>query len=323
MIDAHALNLFVTIAEADSLSEAAKRLGISQPAVSQNLKQIEELIGTQLVIRRTSPVRLTVAGHALKQNADAILGAMRRLNSTVREAADKGLVQCRLGFITSFAEVFGSRLIASLGAQTERLMLRSGLTPTMVEAFLNREIDILVSDDPLSGVEGLERFTVLRDPMLLAVSHQKIKGSDFSLATLSSRTPMIKFGCEASIGKFSEMVLRRMQIHANVRYEADDTHTMMSFVHDGHGWAILSALCLAQTLHALDGVEVRELGNSRHARSIQLIARTGEMGTVPAQIASLIKSIFDTQILPKLQAQAPWMTKTIFLMQPDTGDSSR
>lgn len=318
MIDTQALYAFVTIAESDSLTEAAKRLGITQPAVSQSLKQLEEQVGTQLVVRRTSPVRLTVAGHVLKQNADAILGELRRLNATVREAADKGLIQCRLGFVTSCAEVFGSKLIAALGHKTERITLRSGLTSAMVDAFLNREIDVLVTAETLSGVENLERFIVLRDPMLLAVSRQQIEEVGYSLESLASRKPLIKFGREASIGKFSEVVLRRMQIHANVRYETDDTHTLMSFVRDGHGWAILTALCLAQVLHAMDGVDVLELGNSRHARTIQLIARKGEMGTIPGQIAALIKSIFDANILPKLQLNAPWMTEELFVSTPET-----
>ncbi|SIS80720.1 LysR family transcriptional regulator [Neptunomonas antarctica] len=315
LIDTHVLNSFVTIAEAGSMTEAAKRLGVTQPAVSQILKQLEAQVGTQLVVRRTSPVRLTVAGHVLKKNADAILGELRRLIATVREAADKGLVQCRLGFVTSCAEVFGSKLIAALGHQTERLTLRSGLTSGMAEAFLNREIDVLVSDETLAGVEGLERFAVFRDPMLLAVSSEHITDSDFSLQDLATRWPMIKYGRDASIGRFSEVVLRRMQIQANVRYETDDTHTLMSFVRDGHGWAILTATCLAQTLNASGGgagVKVMELGNSRHYRTIQLIARKGELGAIPGNIAALIQSILISDILPRLQAQAPWITEELF-----------
>lgn len=312
IIDTHALNFFVTIAESTSLTEAAKRLGITQPAVSQSLKQLEEQIGAQLVVRRTSPVQLTIAGHALKQNANAILGELRRLNVTVREAADKGLVQCRLGFITSCAEVFGSKLIASLGHRTERLTLRSGLTPPMVKAFLNREIDVLVSDEALVGVEGLERFTVLRDPMLLAVSSEQMDEARFSLATLAAHRPLIKFGRDANIGKLTEVVLRRMEILPNVPFETDDTHTMMSFVHDGHGWSILSALCLGQTLHAVDGVDLLELDGNRHARTIHLIARKGELGDFPSQIATKIRSIFIAHLLPRLRAKAPWMTEKIF-----------
>jgi DNA-binding transcriptional LysR family regulator len=106
-----------------------------------------------------------------------------------------------------------------------------------------------------------------------------------------------------------------MQVQANVRFETDDTHTLMSFVRDGHGWAILTATCLAQTLHTSGegaGVKVMELGNSRHSRTIQLIARKGELGAIPSKIAALIQSILVSDILPRLQTQAPWITDELF-----------
>ena len=320
LIDTHALNSFVIISEAGSMTEAAKRLGVTQPAVSQILKQLETQFGTQLVVRRTSPVRLTTAGQVLKKNADVILGELHRLVATVRESAYKGLVQCRLGFITSCAEVFGSKLIGALGHQMERLTLRSGLTSEMADAFLKREIDVLVSDESLAGVGGLERFTVFRDPILLVVSSKHISDSGFSLQDLATNWPMIKYGRDASIGQLSEVVLRRMQVKANVRYETDDTHTLMSFVRDGHGWGILAATCLAQTLHTLDGdsgVKVMELGNSRHARTIQLIARKGELGVFPGKIAALIQSILANDILLRLQAHAPWINVELFNLAPE------
>ncbi|WP_293266781.1 hypothetical protein [Neptunomonas sp.] len=72
---------------------------------------------------------------------------------TVREAADKDLVQCLWGFTTSCAVVFGSKFIGALGHQTKRLSLRSGLTSGMVETFFNRKIDVLVSEETLAGVK--------------------------------------------------------------------------------------------------------------------------------------------------------------------------
>ena len=70
LIDTGLLQLFVTIAESNSLNDAATRLGITQPAISQGLKQLEERLGTQLVVRRMRPVQLTVAGTVLRQNGD-------------------------------------------------------------------------------------------------------------------------------------------------------------------------------------------------------------------------------------------------------------
>lgn len=313
LLDSHLLNTFVTIAESDSLTDAAKRLGVTQSAISQSLKLMEDNIGLELVARRTRPVQLTHAGRALKQNADAILGDLRRLAATVRDVADKGVVQCRLGLVSSFSEVFGSQLIAHLSPSIERLNLKSGLTPSLTAAFLNREIDILVSDTPLNELDGLERFPLIRDPMMLAVAADVVPEKGLSIERLIQEQPMIKFSRLTHIGAYSEVVMRRLRILAQVRYETDDTHTLMSFVRDGHGWAILSGLCLAQVSYQLQGVKVFELDKSRHARTLYLVAREGEMGRIPRQVAEAIQSVFRQSVFPVLSTHAPWLEQTQFV----------
>lgn len=314
LLDTHMLYTFVMIAESPSLTDAARRLGVTQSAVSQCLKQLEEQLGTALVVRRSRPLHLTAAGNALKRNADSILGELRRLSARVRGAADQGLVQCRLGLVTSCSEVFGSKLIARLSPFIEQLTLRSGLTPPLMQAFLERDIDILVSNDPLTGVDGLERFELFRDPMLLAVSVRSLGGlpTPISVESLAASLPMIKYGRHTHIGAYSEVVLRRMGTQANVRYETDDTHTLMSFVHDGHGWAILSALCLAQVLYLTEDVRLVELDRSRHARTLYLLAREGEMGSIPQQVATAIQQILHGPVFGALVQQAPWLKAEVF-----------
>jgi DNA-binding transcriptional LysR family regulator len=221
LIDTQLLNTFVTISESVSLTDAAKRLGVTQSAVSQSLKQLEEQMGTQLVARRTKPVRLTAAGLVLKQTADTVIGELRRVSANVRGAADKALVQCRLGLVTSCSEVFGSKLIAHLGPFSERLTLRSGLTPPLMQAFLDREIDILISNEPLADLEGLERFQLFKDPLLIAARTNQLQqppsrdaqSNRQILDRLAQSRPLIRYGRHTHIGAFTEAALRRLQVN--------------------------------------------------------------------------------------------------------------
>lgn len=312
LLDTNALNAFVTIAESDSLTDAARRLGITQPAVSQCLKQLEAQLGTELVVRRSKPVQLTVAGSVLKQNADQILGEIRRVRIAVQEAADTGRIKCRLGLVTSCAEAFGSKLLAYLSDHAEQVTLKSGIAPSLPEAFFNRDIDILISDLSLSEIDNLQSYKLMRDPMLLAVPEKDFSEKDFSVQRLAQQKSLIQYSRLPSIGSYSEIVLRRMQINANVQHETDDTHTLMSLVKDGHGWAILSSICLAQVLHQLEGIKIVELDNSRHCRDIYLVAREGEMGKLPKQMTEAIQDIFQSSIYPKLVRAAPWIKPDIF-----------
>jgi len=315
LIDTTALASFVTIAESDSLTDAARRLEVTQSAVSQTLKQLETTLGTLLVVRRTRPLRLTAAGQVLKQQADTILGDLRRLSSQVRGAAHQGLTQCRLGLVTSCSEVFGSPLIAQMDNRIDQLTLRSGLTPSLLQSFLDREVDILVSNDALDDAEGLERYPLFRDPLLLALPKHYAFDRQLppreALMQLALQQPLIRYGRNTHIGAMTEVALRRMGILTRVRYETDDTHTLVRFVKDGHSWGIISALCLAQVAPNTSGLRLLPLDSSRHARMLYLVAREAELGDIPAEIATHIRQQTLGPVLQMLQACAPWL-------EPDT-----
>ena len=69
------LRYFVSVAEQGSVSRAAQKLFIAQPALSTQIKQLEEEVGAQLLVRVPRGVQLTAAGVAFLEDARAILRA--------------------------------------------------------------------------------------------------------------------------------------------------------------------------------------------------------------------------------------------------------
>lgn len=314
LLDTHLLQTFTTIAESGSLTEAARRLGVSQSAVSQALKQLENDVGVELVARRTRPLQMTRAGLNMKQQADQVLAELRRLTIRVRSSAEKGLLQCRLGLISSCSEVLGSSLIEQLGHRSEQLNLKSGVTPVLVQSFLNREIDLLISDSPLAEVAGLERYPLFRDPLLLAVPEPWLlnRPGELTLPVLARDYPMISFARSSQIGLHVDSALRRLQLQAQMRFETDETHTLMSLVRNQHGWAILTALCAVQTLYRTEHMRLLALDGSRHARTLYLVARQGELADLPELFATAIGDLIESHLVGPLQKVAPWINHALF-----------
>ncbi|MCH8552168.1 MAG: LysR family transcriptional regulator [Natronospirillum sp.] len=312
--DTQLLQTFATIAESESLTDAARRLGVTQSAVSQTLKQLESEVGVELVVRRTRPLQLTSAGLTMKQQSDQVLADLRRLVARVRSAADMGVLQCRLGLISSCSEVLGSSLIEQLGHRSEQLNLKSGVTPVLIQSFLNREIDILISDSPLAEMQGLERFPLFRDPLLLAIPEPwlTVATDELTLPVLAQDYPMIGFTRTSQIGLHVDLAVRRMHLQTQVRFETDETHTLMSLVQDQHGWAIVSALCAVQTLYKTEGVRLLALDDSRHARTLYLVARQGELGDLPTLFAGAIRDMIDSHLVGRLGTVAPWVESELF-----------
>lgn len=86
-----------TIAECGSITAAAKALFVSQPSLSQMLRQLETEIGLPIFDRSVSPLRLTYAGEKYLQAADRILAANAELESQLREIKHEHSGRLRLG----------------------------------------------------------------------------------------------------------------------------------------------------------------------------------------------------------------------------------
>lgn len=312
LIETQQLRTFVVVSESNSFNDAATKLGLTQPAVSQILKSLEERFKQKLVLRRTSPVQLTLAGQVLKRQALLILSEIRSIDAHVRESGNTGLIQCKIGMITSISEVFGSMLISELANNVERFTLRSGLTSSLKESFYNREIDILISNDPINELDHVERFHLFKDPITLVKPKNSSFLNDSTLRNSHISQPIIKYGRSTDIGLYTELILRRLNIKAEIGHETDDTHTLMSFIKAGQGWSLMSVICLAQCTHVLEDVDIKELDDSKHFRDIYLVAREGELGKLPHIISSLVVELLKDKLATDLQPLMPWLRLELF-----------
>ena len=110
------LRYFVAIAEAGSFTDAAERMFIAQPTLSQQLRRLEDIIGTRLLDRRREGVRLTQAGVVLLEASRTVLSLVDHGVSHTRQAAGLGRQRLRV--------VVSPHLPEALAVETaSRLML--------------------------------------------------------------------------------------------------------------------------------------------------------------------------------------------------------
>src|SRR6266536_2661420 len=91
------LRYFVAVADAGTFTHAAEKMFIAQPTLSQQIRRLEEMVGTPLLHRRREGVRLTAAGTVLLESARDVLSAVDHAVSQTRQAA--GLGRPRLRFV--------------------------------------------------------------------------------------------------------------------------------------------------------------------------------------------------------------------------------
>ena len=97
-MDIRVLRYFLTVAREESFSRAADALYLSQPTLSRQIREMEEELGTQLLVRTNRSVRLTPAGERVVPILERIVDCYRDLYSAAGEASS-GLTPLRLGVL--------------------------------------------------------------------------------------------------------------------------------------------------------------------------------------------------------------------------------
>jgi DNA-binding transcriptional LysR family regulator len=98
------LRYFVAVADAGTFTHAAKRMFIAQPTLSQQIRRLEEMVGTPLLQRRREGVRLTPAGTVLLEESRAVLSLVDHGVSRTRQAAGLGRPRLRIAIPPSLPE---------------------------------------------------------------------------------------------------------------------------------------------------------------------------------------------------------------------------
>jgi DNA-binding transcriptional LysR family regulator len=289
-IEISALRVFAAVGEADSLTQAAERIGITQSAVSQTIKQLESQTGTQLVLTRSRPIKLTPSGQVLKGYADNLINDTRRMLLDVREASSEGNLPLNIGMIDSFCDVAGVQFMQQVKPFTSKLALRTGLVSPLTQDLLNRDLDLLITSDPIGEHPELQRFPLLRDPIVMIVPDEYANHKEVSPSWLAENLPFVRYNRQSRLGSLSDLIARRLNIELDAAYELDSTQTLLRFVQSGQGWALTSGLCLVRYPELLKGSQVMPLTNGANARHLTLVCRNNELGDWPAKIASICRA---------------------------------
>lgn len=141
MIEARHLRVLRAVAATGSFSAAARELGCTQPAVSQQMKALEASAGTTLLIRTGREMRLTQAGEALVRHASGILAGLTAAEEEVAAIAGLRAGRVRLVSFPSGSSTLVPGALAALRAE------HPGTRVSLVEAEPPRSVDLLRDGD--------------------------------------------------------------------------------------------------------------------------------------------------------------------------------
>jgi DNA-binding transcriptional LysR family regulator len=300
------IEVFVAAAEEGSISAAARRLGVSPSAVSQQLTALETALGATLLDRSGRPVQVTPAGTMFRRHAQTILNAASEARAELAMADLSGLTTLRLGVIEDFDSDVTPRLLTALAQDLKgcRFLLETGASHRLMDQLEARALDIVIAADygtDPAPEDWREVHPILSEPFV-AVAPPGKRIEDL---------PLILYTARHLMGRQIAAHLARHGLKPAHRFELDSYAAILAMVAGGEGWTMLTPLALHQARAFRAQVEVRPLPLPALTRTLSLSARAGILHDVPTQIAQRLKPLIaEVVIAPALQA-TPWLAPAL------------
>jgi LysR family transcriptional regulator, transcriptional activator of the cysJI operon len=270
-LDNFRLVVFRAVAEQHSFSKAAEELYLTQPAVSLQIKALEEDVGVQLFDRTGTRIVLTEAGEVLLEYSRQANALFVKAEHEIAALSGDHAGQLALGASTTIAQYLLPRLLGEFAREHPRVhpTMISGNTEQIVEAVEERKIDLGLLEGPARS-RDVKTEPFLADELVLIVSaaHEWAERKSIPCSQIAT-APLLMRERGSGTRRVVEMALARQGVKANalrIVMELDSTEAIKSAVEAGFGigfvsrWAIAKDLRLDTTFRI---VEVQELSIKR------------------------------------------------------------
>jgi LysR family transcriptional regulator, nitrogen assimilation regulatory protein len=239
-MDTHRLKYFLRIAEEGSITRAAGVLGIAQPALSRQVRLLEEDLGVTLFRRTRRGVELTDEGERLRAST---AGPLRLLDLAVQYAGsplarlERGM---RLGIPETTVEVLAAPLIASLTTMfpSVSFAVTVGSTDQLVEAMLKGAVDVAVIN-PVPDDRVFYRDLLKEDLMVVGGPQSSLQpDSQVTFAELV-KLPLVIPRSQTGIGNVLQNAALRTKVNIDYRTTTDSLQVTKSLIEAGLAYGVL------------------------------------------------------------------------------------
>ncbi|WP_118183646.1 LysR family transcriptional regulator [Paraburkholderia phosphatilytica] len=269
------IRAFVAVAQTGSFTRAATRLHLSQPALTVQIRRLEELIGTRLFDRNSRSVALTAAGRELLPLLQKSLYDMENVLHDARALGDGSSGKLRIACLPSFASSVLPDCIRSFARTLPGVTfeIRDVVASVVNQLVRNEDVDLGVTggevDDPALDVliAGTDQLCVVCPRGHPLAKPRKVKLADIV------RYPLVLTAAGTSVRAVVDRALADADVEPTLTCEPTYMMTAVAMVRAGLGVTVLPGS--AREVHAEPHLVARPIDDARFTRPIALVKRHG------------------------------------------------
>jgi DNA-binding transcriptional LysR family regulator len=300
------LRYFIAVAEECHFGRAAERLHMAQPPLSQQIRQLEQEVGTALLERTTRRVELTPAGALFLDRARSILAAVDGATADAERAARGEIGRLSIGFTGTATYELMPTVAKKVREELPGVELElhgEMLTPAQVAGLRDGSLDVGFLRPPLRAADINVRI-IRREPLVavLPIGHRLANRASVPLAALAD-DPFIAYPSHfrSVMQEAVEEACRKAGFQPRVIQECSETATLVSFVAAGLGVALVPG----SVRHLqVTGAVYRPLADRVQDVALALAWRAGDRSPVVGQFLAHVASVAEEPTEPSRRRRA-------------------
>ncbi|MBN2122829.1 MAG: LysR family transcriptional regulator, partial [Deltaproteobacteria bacterium] len=264
------LRVFYTAATRGSMSQAAQELMVTPPAVTMQVKQLEETLGIRLLFREGNAMRLTPAGLEILKKARKVFDRIREMEEFLEDMAAGRSGELRIGCPQTPTKYLMPRLITAFNAAYPgiRIVLDQGSNAEMYRSVVEHRNELaLIRRKPYQ--KGLKVKTIGRVDIVLfaAVGSAHIQAGEIPVSRISE-VPLILTGEGSGVREVLLEYLHRFKLKPSIQLESASVELIKELVQQDSGVGFLERYAITDDLkrgllrevRILEGPPVIEFG---------------------------------------------------------------
>lgn len=246
----HHLRYFWAIAHEGKLTTAAKRLNVSQSALSTQVRKLEDQLGHALFEREGRGLKLTEAGRIALDYADTVFDAGDELLSTMRGQLGTERRVLRVGAITTLSRNFQIALLRPLiGRQDVEVIVRSGTTRDLLSQLEAHAIDLMLANQPAPRDASTSWHShLLQEQRVSLVGPPSLTQRTIEFPDDLASFPVLLPSLDSDVRVAFDRVMELAGIRPNILAEIDDMAMLRLFARDSHCLALVPPVVVRDEL---------------------------------------------------------------------------
>jgi DNA-binding transcriptional LysR family regulator len=235
------LKTFALIAELGSLSKVSDRIRIAQPALSRQMRLLQEEVGVRLLSRHRLGLRLTEAGQEMLRRTSGVIRQLDQAFEDVRTLSGAAAGRVALGIVPTASYVLAGRLACQVAARFPDISLRivEAYSVHLIEWLQRGEIDVAI----MYGSETdfhLETQPLLSDELVLVGPPDSALKSTIPMTVAAlAALPLVLPSRPNGLRLIVESAAAKAKVKLAVRFEADSFRVLTDLVEKGLGYTVL------------------------------------------------------------------------------------